>query len=167
MRDWRKTSDGSPRAALRVLLVDDLSALRLVLARRLEEEESIEVVGQAANGRDAVALTRQLAPDVVLMDLHMPVMSGIEATRLIHAENPAVRVIGLSMSQDVDDAAAMREAGATLFLAKDTPPHILIAAMRESQRGEDRQNSSHEDRHCAAPTEPPFVLPLLPVSAAA
>ena len=120
----------TPRA-VRVLLVDDQSSMRQWLALLLEEVGSIQVVGEAANGREGFELTRQLQPDVVLMDIHMPVLDGIRATRLIHAECPTVRVIGLSsMPAEGEQAAAMREAGAVSYLPKDAPPDTLLAAIR-------------------------------------
>ena len=117
--------------AVRVLLVDDQSSMRQWLALLLEEVGSIQVVGEAANGREGFELTRQLQPDVVLMDIHMPVLDGIRATRLIHAECPTVRVIGLSsMPGEGEQAAAMREAGAVSFLPKGIAADVLVAAVR-------------------------------------
>ncbi len=82
---------------MRVLLVDDHALVRRALWLMLAQELDIEIVGEAANGREAVDLTRLLQPDVVLMDIIMPEMNGIDATRVIHTAFPHVCVIGLSM----------------------------------------------------------------------
>ena len=121
-------------ATLRVLLVDDCASLRHTLAVLLQEERDIQVVGEAANGQEGLDLARHLQPDVVLMDIHMPVMNGIEATRRIHAELPAVRVIGLSNSEELEQVAAMREAGAMFYLTKSGPAQDLLATIRAAAR---------------------------------
>ncbi len=102
----------------------------------LENTADIDIVGEATNGREAVALTRQLRPDVVLMDIHMPIMNGIDATRLIHAEHPAVRVIGLSTSDEEELIAAMWAAGAEAYVQKGPTLGRLVAAIRGEREGE-------------------------------
>ncbi len=104
--------------------------LRQGLAGLLREEDDIELVGEASDGKMAVEMVRRLQPDVVIMDISMPVMNGIEATRIITHEMPDVRVIGLSM-HDVDDmATAMRNAGAVGYLTKGCPSEQLFHAIR-------------------------------------
>jgi DNA-binding NarL/FixJ family response regulator len=112
------------------LVVDDHALVRRGFATMLAVEPDLEVVGEADNGRQAIELTRQLAPDVILMDVSMPVMNGIDATRAIHAEFPALRVIGLSMFDDPEQPETMRQAGAVAFLSKHDSAEALLAAVR-------------------------------------
>jgi signal transduction histidine kinase len=115
---------------IRVLLVDDHRILREGLAGLLQFEADIEVVGEAADGPQAVALAEELRPDVVTMDVSMPGMSGPEATRIILGKLPQARVIGLSMHIDGGVADAMRQAGAVSYLTKGGPSEDLVAAIR-------------------------------------
>ena len=111
---------GSPAGRrLRVLVVDDHALVRRGFATLLAGEPDLEVVGEADNGQRAIELTRQLTPDVIFMDVSMPVMNGIDATRAIHAEFPALRVIGLSMFEDPEQPEAMRQAGAVGYLEQE------------------------------------------------
>jgi len=118
------------RRRIRVLLVDDQRAIRRGLAGLLQSQSDLEVVGEAGDGATAIALCRELLPDVILMDVTMPGMNGIEATRHIAANFPEVRVIGLSMHDAQGMAALMRESGAADYLSKSSPPNRLIAAIR-------------------------------------
>ena len=120
--------------AIRVVLVDDHAVVRQGLAGLLRLEPDIAIVGEASDGESAVALVRQVRPDVVLMDISMPGMNGIEATRIIHAEMPEVRVVGLSMFDQADQADAMREAGAVGYLTKSGPADELVEAIRRWAR---------------------------------
>ena len=115
---------------IRVLLADDHKIVRQGLVGLLEIEPDIEVVGQAADGEEAVELARKLRPDVVIMDVTMPRMTGIEATKLISRELPKTRVVGLSMHAESDMAQAMRAAGAAAYLSKGGPSEDLLAAIR-------------------------------------
>jgi DNA-binding NarL/FixJ family response regulator len=90
----------------------------------------MEIVGQASDGESAVNLVRKIRPDVVIMDINMPGMNGIQATRIIHSELPEVRIIGLSMFQEGEQAQAMREAGAIEYVTKSGPAEAVIAAIR-------------------------------------
>ena len=117
---------------IRVLLVDDHRVLREGIAGLLKQEPDIEVVGQASDGVCAIEMARSLHPDVILMDVTMPRMSGIEATRRICHEMPGVRVVGLSMHEDQEMGAAMRRAGAADYLVKDGPSHTLVSAIRRN-----------------------------------
>jgi len=114
----------------RVLLADDHAVMRQGLAALLQEEPDIEIVGQASDGRMAVELASQLRPDVIVMDVTMPRMGGVEATRLVHDEIPAIRIIGLSLHDEADMGNAMRQAGAVTYLNKGGPAEPLIAAIR-------------------------------------
>ena len=125
-------SVGRGKRKIRVLVVDDHRVVRQGLIRLLRAEPDIDVVGEAADGRAAVTLTSQLAPDVVTMEIQMPEMTGIEATRLIHSACPAASVIGLSIVEEAVQAAAMREAGAVNYLTKSGPFEDLVAAIRIS-----------------------------------
>lgn len=115
---------------IRVLLVDDHKIMRQGLSSLLQLERDIDIIGEAENGRQALDVVRQLRPDVVIMDVNMPVMNGIEATRVISSELPEIRVIGLSMHIDKNAADAMRAAGAVAYLTKGGPSEDLIAAIR-------------------------------------
>lgn len=113
-----------PRAGpktIRVLLVDDHKIVREGLSRMLRRIPDIEVVGDASDGRMGVETARQLRPDVVVMDISMPVMNGLEATRIISAEMPDVKVIGLSMYTGSDMSESMLQAGAVGMMSKDAP----------------------------------------------
>lgn len=114
----------------RILLVDDHAVVRAGLAQLLASEADLEVVGQGADGREAIALADRLQPDVVLMDVRMPGIDGIAATRAIHAAHPGIRIIGLSMYDEVEHVRAMREAGAEVILSKGGAPGHLIATIR-------------------------------------
>ncbi|HSB72460.1 MAG TPA: response regulator [Candidatus Methylomirabilis sp.] len=115
---------------IRILIVDDHQVVRRALAQLLHAEADLAVVGEAGTGSAAVAQARQLSPDVVLMDVNLPEMNGIEATRAIHAAFPAMRVIGLSMYERGDQQAAMRDAGAVAYVSKSAPAEELLAAIR-------------------------------------
>ena len=120
----------------RVLIADDDDLMRAGLRAVLSSDETITVVGEAATGREAVARTRQLAPDVVLMDVRMPVLDGIAATREIAATVPAARVLVLTTFEDDDYVFGALGAGASGFLLKRTQPEQLIAAIHTVAAGE-------------------------------
>jgi len=111
--------------------------MRQGLIRLIEGQPDIEVVGEAANGRQAIDRARQLHPDVVVMDISMPVMDGVEATRLMKSEFPDIRVIGLSMFEDEHIARTMHEAGAEAFVSKTASSAELLKAIY----GKSRRNS--------------------------
>jgi len=121
---------------VRVLLADDDSLLRAGVAVTLGSDEGIEVVGEAADGLDAVARCASLAPDVVLMDVRMPGIDGIEATRRIVAAGHAARVLVLTTFQHDEYVWGALRAGASGFLLKRTPPERLIEAVRTVATGE-------------------------------
>ena len=116
---------------IRVVLADDYPPVRVGLRELLDSTPDIEVVGEAEDGQVAVELAASLRPDLVVMDIHMPRLSGIAATRQITAAWPAVRVIGLSAAAEPPYARAMREAGALELLDKTVPGDRLVAAIRQ------------------------------------
>ena len=119
-----------------VLLADDHPVVRQGLRTFLELQEDIEVVGEAGDGADAVALAEQLVPDVVLMDLVMPTLDGIEATRRIRHASPATKVIVLTSFAENDKIFPAIRAGAAGYLLKDAQPQELADGLRRVQRGE-------------------------------
>ena len=124
---------GGPDRKARVMLVDDHGVMRQGLAVILSDEKDIEIVGQAADGLEAVEMAHRLLPDVILMDFGMPRMDGVEATRIIHAELPQIRIIGLSMYEEADRAEAMIEAGAAAYVTKSGRSQVLLAAIRNTR----------------------------------
>ncbi len=121
---------------IRVVVADDQSVVRAALVALVSTDQEIEVVGQAADGREAVALTTRYQPDVVLMDVRMPVMDGIEATRRIRSQVPGTAVLVLT-TYDLDEYVfnAVR-AGASGFLLKDGDGDDLVDAIRRSAGGD-------------------------------
>ena len=113
--------------ATRVLIADDSVRAREGLRALLTMWQEIEVVGEAANGQDAVRLVAECRPDIVLMDLHMPVLDGVQATQLIKQQWPAVTVVVLTMYA-VEQSAALA-AGADAFLIKGSVPERLLATL--------------------------------------
>ncbi|RMF02292.1 MAG: DNA-binding response regulator [Chloroflexi bacterium] len=122
--------------AITVILADDHPVVRRGLAAMVDAEDDIEVIGEAENGEAALQLARTLKPDVMLMDLQMPVMDGVEAIKRIHAELPGIKVIVLTTFADDDYIYAGIAAGARGYLLKDAPPEQLIEAIRAAHRGE-------------------------------
>jgi DNA-binding NarL/FixJ family response regulator len=112
------------------LIVDDHSLFRTGLARLLKMEPVFEVVGEAEDGMEAIEFAQKIDPDVILMDVGLPGINGVEVTRVIHQRKPEVRIIGLSMHEDPERSQAMRDAGATEYLSKRCSAAELIAAIR-------------------------------------
>jgi DNA-binding NarL/FixJ family response regulator len=119
-----------------VLIADDDHLMRAGLAAVLESDEEIEVIGQASTGREAIALTRRRAPDVVLMDVQMPDLDGIAATRELAGTAPAARVLILTTFEEDDYIFGGLRAGASGFLLKRTPAEELIRAVHTVAAGE-------------------------------
>ncbi len=133
--DTRSDKRAGTEGRIRVLLADDHKSMREWLAAVLEEEPDILVVGQASDGEETVEMAGRLSPDVILMDVSMPKVDGIEATRRIIAQSPGAYVIGLSLHDAADMSAVMHEAGAKAYLTKDGPTEELIAAIRGKRQG--------------------------------
>jgi DNA-binding NarL/FixJ family response regulator len=121
---------------IRVLVVDDHPVVRDGLRGVLDAEPDMEVVGEAAHGAEALARIPDAAPDVVLMDLRMPVMGGVEAIAALRRAAPGVRVLVLTTFDTDRDVLPAIEAGATGYLLKDTPRDELLRAVRAAHRGE-------------------------------
>ncbi len=147
------TNDPGPPVT-RVLLADDHALVRFGIAALLDAAGDITVVALAADGAEALDLARREQPDVALMDLSMPTVDGVEATRTIHAELPAIRILILtSFSDQVRVRDALR-AGAIGYLLKDCAPQELLAGVRAAARGE-------------SPLDPRVAATLLPGGSAA
>ena len=119
---------------VRVLIADDHRLFAEALEAILAGEDRVEVVGRASDGGEAVQLARKLAPDVVLMDVSMPVLDGFEATREIRAESDAVRVLMLTGSNSRADVDRSREAGASGYVTKDRIASELVDTIVEVKR---------------------------------
>ena len=126
---------GRPRFLdpLRILIVDDHAAVRKVLRETLHRWPELRVVGEAANGVEAIVEVEALRPEVVLMDISMPLMDGITATRQLSAAYPSVRILGLSMQQRPDGRHPIEEAGAAGFFVKGVDTQRLIDQLLEMQ----------------------------------
>jgi DNA-binding NarL/FixJ family response regulator len=121
---------------IRVLLVDDHAIVRQGLRAVLETAPDIQVVGEAQDGRQAVSETRRLQPDVVVLDVAMPLLNGVEAARQIAREVPGARVLILSSYSDDEHLRQAVEAGAAGYLRKETSSDVLLETVRGTQRGE-------------------------------
>ncbi len=113
-----------------MLIADDHAIFLNGLCRLLKNEPGLKAVGQANDGQEAIELEQQLKPDVILMDVSMPRINGIEAARIIHGQHPDIRIIGLSMYEDQERAQAMRDAGAADYKTKGCAAAELVAAIR-------------------------------------
>jgi DNA-binding NarL/FixJ family response regulator len=154
---------------VRVLLADDQALFREALATLLGVRPEVEVVGEAANGAETLDRVVELRPDVVLMDLHMPVLDGVAATRRLRVEQPDTRVLALTTFDDDEDVFAALRAGAVGYLLKDVSGDRLVEALLAAARGESVLQPSVAARVVArfaalpddAPPRPqPLVVPL-------
>jgi DNA-binding NarL/FixJ family response regulator len=116
--------------SVRILLVDDHRLMRQGLRLMLEDEPDLEIVGEADNGRSAVAMAAELKPDVVIMDVTMPELNGIDATLQIRATNPRIKVVAVSMHVERQFITKMLAAKASAYLPKDSQVEELLAAIR-------------------------------------
>jgi len=120
---------------IRIIIADDHKIVRDGLRTLIEQEKGLEVVAEAENGRKAIKLAQKLAPNVIIMDVSMPDMNGIEATQRIKADLPSVKVIALSMHSDRRFVLGMLEAGASGYLLKDCAFGELVNAIRQVTTG--------------------------------
>ena len=128
-------ASGGPDRMTTVLLVDDHGLVRAGLATLLESTDDLQVIGQAANGEQALDLAVEFQPDVVLMDLSMPVVDGVEATRRVMAALPDTKVVVLTSFSDRAQVDKALQAGAVGYILKDCDPKDLLAAVRAAAEG--------------------------------
>ncbi len=121
---------------IRLLLVDDHAVVRLGMRMLFESESDIEIVAEAENARDALTAVKESKPDIVLMDIGLPDISGIEAARLINENHPDVAVVALTIHEDKEYFFQMLDAGATGYVPKRAAPEELITAIRAAAAGE-------------------------------
>jgi DNA-binding NarL/FixJ family response regulator len=138
MQDERSPEKRSTPA--RLVLVDDHHLLRRGFRSLLAGEPDLEVIGEASNGREAIELCQRLHPDFVLMDVRMPEMDGLAATREIKHEHPNIAVLIMSMHENTDYLLEALDAGAAGYVLKDTPAERLISAVRRTLNGESPLN---------------------------
>ncbi len=127
------------RRRIRVLLADDHEVIRHYISDLLQGEPDIKIVAEAENGAQALDLARKTHPEAIIMDVEMPVLNGVEATRVLSREMPHIRVIALSMHDEEELVNAILEAGAVKYLIKCGPFRDLVNAIREC-----RKSFSHE-----------------------
>ncbi len=121
---------------IRLLLVDDQALFREGLRTLLSVYDDLDVVGEANNGQEAVDVAPQLKPDVILMDLRMPVLDGVAATRLLHDSMPETKIIVLTTFDDDDHVFDGLRAGAVGYMLKDVPSEKLVEAIRAAAQGQ-------------------------------
>jgi len=144
---------------IRVLIVDDHTIVRKGIKALLAETSDIQVIGEAENGLEAIKLSKQLEPDVILMDLLMPKMDGIEATRQITAQQPQVRMLVLTSFVGDDKVFPAIKAGAMGYLLKDSEPSELIRSIYKVYRGEPSLHPIIARKMMKEILEPPAVKP--------
>ncbi len=120
---------------IRVVLADDHTVVRQGFRSLLQEDKSIDVVGEAENGRDAVLMVKKYLPDVVVLDISMPILNGVQATRQIRKFNPKIKILVLSMYKDEEYVREVFQAGALGYILKQTTGSDLISAIKEVNRG--------------------------------
>lgn len=119
-----------------ILLADDHAVLRQGTAELLRREKDLKVIGEAANGEQAIEMAQSLRPDVVVMDVRMPVLSGIQATRIIHGQLPDTRVLVLTAHENDEYVFSLLKEGASGYLLKTSPVQELVAAIRLVHQGQ-------------------------------
>jgi DNA-binding NarL/FixJ family response regulator len=123
------TPEGTP-ARIRVIVVDDHNRFRVALRNMLESDANIEIVGEATDGPEAIRLVNQIAPDIVCMDLRLPILNGVEATRRLRATHPSVKIIGLSGHEEQAIIEEMLDAGAVAYVPKANVSDDLVRTIR-------------------------------------
>jgi two-component system, NarL family, response regulator LiaR len=126
----------SSQAKIRVLIVDDHPLMREALCTAIEDEADLEIAGEASNGVEGVQQARVLKPDVIVMDLYMPLKDGVETITEIRAENPAARILVLTSSSEEGKLMAAVQAGALGYLLKDSSRTVLLQGIRDVAQGQ-------------------------------
>lgn len=126
----------TPSQPIRVLLVDDHNLFRSGIKLLLQRQPDFQVVGEAADGLEGVKRAKELKPDIVLLDMHMPGLNGREAVQLIHQDQPGGHIVMLTVSEDEDDLAHCLQAGATGYLLKNIDADYLITSLKKIMQGE-------------------------------
>lgn len=147
---------------IRILLVDDQNLIRRGLVALLEAEPDLEVIGEAENGQRAIELAQILQPDVVLMDIHMPVMDGVTATQMICQQLPSVKVLVLTTFDEDEYVAEALRVGARGYLLKDMPSEELANAIRTVHKGYTQLGPGLVKKVMAKVTAMPIRQPSLP-----
>ncbi len=124
--------------SIKIVVVDDHHVVRRGLVFFLRTQKGLEIVGEAANGIEAIELAKSLNPDLILMDLMMPKMDGIEATRIIKKELPAIKIMMLTSFSDQDHVIPALEAGASGYQLKDIEPDDLVTSIKKIMNGENQ-----------------------------
>jgi DNA-binding NarL/FixJ family response regulator len=124
--------------SIRVLIVDDHHVVRRGLVFFLRTQKDLDIIGEAANGKEAVELAKSLKPDIILMDLVMPEMDGIQATKIIKQEQPDIKIMMLTSFSDQDHVIPALEAGASGFQLKDIQPDELVTSIKKIIGGENQ-----------------------------
>lgn len=141
--------------AIRVIIADDHHVVRAGIRELLSDAADIEVIGEARNGQDAVDLALALRPDVVVMDINMPLLSGVEATRQIHAAAPEIHILVLTAYQDDPYLYGLLDAGASGYLLKTAEDHEVVRAVRITAAGQSLIDAAVASRLLARAVPPP------------
>jgi two-component system nitrate/nitrite response regulator NarL len=150
-----QASGDAARAALRILLIDDHALFRRGVRTLLSQEPGLEVVGEAGDAQEGAKLAAAHAPDVVLLDLHMPGVSGPDAIAALKEAAPAARVVMLTVSEDAEDLVACLRAGAAGYLIKNIEGAELVDALHRAARGEAAVSAPLTDKLVRAVAAPP------------
>ena len=134
---------------INVLIADDHPLIREGLSKILSLNDDIKIIGEARDGREAVKMTMKTHPDVVLMDINMPHMNGIEAARVIKSERPQTGIIALTIHDDQEYIDEMIESGVSGFLLKDVEPETLVKSVREVSKGKSLFEEDHKGKKTA------------------
>lgn len=126
-----KKEIGEPSHTIKILLVDDHDIMRRGLRQMIEQQADIEILGEASDGQQAVELAQKTNPNIIIMDINMPVMDGLEATKIIKEQMPSIQIIGLSVHQSVDVKENMLHAGASAYLTKNEAFEKLVKTIRQ------------------------------------